>query len=180
MEPATWKNCRAEFAYDRSQGAFNDLVAPGTGPAEWEAFWSALGAGPFEVQAYRDGEPIPLPESARWVFSHREEASYSLSISAGNVSAGCTFNEYDLKLHIDPRGVVGESEFESVLAIMRFVAAAVRLPVFAVTEGGSAEHAFVRVTPDGQAEFLPRRSVRPGCARLWRCSIAFPRANRSR
>lgn len=44
MEAATWDTCWADFAFD---GALIDLLAPGTGDAEWEAFWSALRAGPF-------------------------------------------------------------------------------------------------------------------------------------
>jgi hypothetical protein len=171
MEPATWKNCRAEFAYDRSQGAFIDLVAPGTGPAEWEAFWSALRACPFEVLAYREHEPIPLPESAAWMFAEQEVASVYLCIVADGVTANIShFSHSEIRMHIDPREVLEDSAFESVLSIMRFVAAAVRLPVVVHTEGGSAEYAFLRVTPDGQAEYLPARSARRarrGCARLW-------------
>lgn len=58
MEAATWNTCRADFAFD---GALVDLLAPGTGPAEWESFWSALRAGPFGLRAFRDGKPIPRP-----------------------------------------------------------------------------------------------------------------------
>jgi hypothetical protein len=47
-----------------------------------------------------------------------------------------------------------------VLAIMRFVAAAVRLPVVAVAEGGNPANAFLQVSPDGQAAFLRAWSVR--------------------
>ncbi len=56
MEAATWNTCRADFAFD---GALVDLLAPGTGDAEWEAFWAALRAGPFALRASRDSEPIP-------------------------------------------------------------------------------------------------------------------------
>src|SRR5262249_33764499 len=64
------------------------------------------------------------------------------------------------KLDIDRREVVGKESFESVLALMRFVAAAVGLPVLAAPEGGTPRYAFLRVSPDGQAEFLPPASVR--------------------
>lgn len=133
MEAATWAACRADFAFD---GALVDLLAPGTGPAEWEALWADLRTGPFGLQAFLDGEPIPLPESAAWVFAEREVASVMVSVLSGTVTANCHFFGGDLELDIDPREVVTEAAFESVLAVMRFVAAAVRLPVFAVTEGG--------------------------------------------
>ena len=152
MKAATWANCRRYFAFD---GALVDLLAPGTGPAEWEAFWEALRAGPFGLQAFRDGEPIPLPGSAAWVFAEREAASVTVSVRAGTVTANCHFFGGDLKLDIDPREVVGEPAFESVLAVMRFVAAAVRLPLFAVAEGGTPAVAFLRVSPDGQAVYRP-------------------------
>jgi hypothetical protein len=169
VEAATRDNCRADFAFAQADGSFVDLLAAGTGPAEWEAFWAALRTGPFGVEACRDGESIPLPESARRVFAERDEASYKLFLSADNVTAGCTFHEDDLRLHINPREVVGESEFRSVLALMRFAAAGVRFPVFAVPEAFPPAHAFLRVSPDGRAEFLPAGSVRRTTAKsLWR------------
>ena len=58
------------------------------------------------------------------------------------------------------REVVAESAFESVLAIMRFIAMAVRLPVSAVAEGSSPKYAFLRVSPVGRAEYLPAGSIR--------------------
>ena len=164
MEAATWDLCRADFAFD---GALIDLLAPGTGPADWEAFWSALRAGPFGLRAFRDGEPIPLPDSAAWTFAEREVASVMVSVVAGGVTANCHFFGGDLELDIDPREVTSEAAFEAVLAVMRFVAAAVRLSVFAVAEGGTPAFAFLRVSADGQAVFLPAGSVRqaePGAA----------------
>ena len=152
MKPATWTNCRADFAFD---GALVDLIVPGTGPAEWEAFWATLRSGPFELRAFRDSEPIPLPDSAAWVFAEREVASVVVSVMVDTVTANCHFFGGDFEIDIDPREVVGEPQFESVLALMRFVAATVRLPVLAVCEGGRAEHAFLRVSPDGQAAYLP-------------------------
>jgi hypothetical protein len=157
MVAATWDNCRADFAFD---GALVDLLAPGTGPGEWEAFWSALRAGPFALRAFRDGEPIPLPESAAWVFAERETASVMVSVASGTVTANCHFFGGDLELDIDPREVTSAAAFASVLAVMRFVAAAVRLPVFAASEGGTPASAFLRVSPAGEAVFLPAGSVR--------------------
>lgn len=83
-----------------------------------------------------------------------------VSVLAGSVTANCHFFGGDLKLDIDPREVVADSAFESVLAVMRFIAVAVQLPVFAVAEGGTPAYAFLRVSPDGEAEFLPGGSVR--------------------
>jgi hypothetical protein len=151
VEAATWDNCRAEFAFD---GALIDLLVPGTGDADWEAFWSALRAGPFRLQAFRDGESIPLPESAAWVFAERGMASVMVSVQSGAVTANCHFFGGDLELDIDSREVTGPAAFESVLAVMRFVAAAVGLPVVAVAEGGRPAYPFLRVSRDGQAEFL--------------------------
>ena len=157
METATWDTCRADFAFD---GALIDLLAPGTGDAELEAFWTALRAGPFGLWAFRDVEPIPLPESAAWVFAEREVASVMVSVRSGTVTANCHFFGGDLELDIDPREVVTEAAFESVLAVMKFVAAAVGLPVVAVAEGGTPAFAFLQVSPCGQAAFLRAGSVR--------------------
>jgi hypothetical protein len=159
VEAACWDNCRDDFAFD---GALVDLLAPGTGPAEWEAFWAALRAGPFGLQAFREGEPTPLPESAAWFFAEREVAPVMVSVLAGPITAHCYFLGGDLTLDIDPREVVSEAAIESVLAVMRLVAAAVRKPVFAVAEGGRPDYAFVRVSPNGQAVFLKSGSVRHG------------------
>ena len=164
MEAATWDACRADFAFD---GALIDLLAPGTGDAEWEAFWVALRGGPFGLRAFRDGEPIPLPESAAWAFAEREVASVMVSVLSGTVTANCHFFGGDLELDIDPREVVGPAAFESVLAVMSFVAMAVGLPVVAAAEGGFPAYVFLRVSPDGQAAFLRAGSVRqaePGAA----------------
>ncbi|HEY7153320.1 MAG TPA: hypothetical protein VH575_05105 [Gemmataceae bacterium] len=155
MEVANWTNCRANFAYD--DGALVDLIAPGTGMAEWETFWAALRSGLFALKACRDGESIPLPESAAWIMAEREVASVMVSVMAGTLTANCHFFGGDLELDIDPREVVSESAFESVLALMRFVAGAVGRPVLAVPEGGNSEHAFLSVSPSGQAWFLPPR-----------------------
>ena len=159
VEAACWANCRADFAFD---GALVDLLAPGTGPGEWEAFWTALLAGPFGLQAFREGEPVPRPESAAWFFAEGEAAPVMVSVLAGPITANCHFFGGDLKLDIDPREVGSEAAFESVLAVMRLVAAAVRKPVFAGAEGGRPEYAFIRVSPDGRAVFLKAGSVRHG------------------
>ena len=151
MGAATWGTCRADFAFD---GALIDVLAPGTGDAEWEAFWLALRAGPFELRAIRDGEPIPLPESAAWIFAEQEVASVTVSVLSGTVTAICHFFGGDEILDIDPREVTSEVAFGSVPAVMRFAAAAIKLPVLAVAEAGTPEYAFLRVSPDGQAEFL--------------------------
>jgi hypothetical protein len=156
MEPATWANCRADFAFD---GALVDMIAPGTGPAEWEVFWKSLRKGKFGLKAFRDGEPIPLPESVAWVFSEQKVASVGVSVLAGSVIANCYFHGGDLELDIDPREVTNEAAFDSVLSIMRFIADALALPVFAVAEGSTPAFAFLRVSPDGQAVFLPSGSV---------------------
>lgn len=157
METATWDICRDDFAFD---GALIDLLVPGSGPAEWELFWSALLSGPFTLQAFKEDKPIPLPESAAWFFAEWEVASVGLSVFAGPIKANCHFFDGDLELDIDPREVLNDSAFESVLEIMRFIAAAVRLPVYAVAEGGSAAFSFLRVSPNGRAEFLPEGSIR--------------------
>ena len=65
-----------------------------------------------------------------------------------------------MELDIDPREVVTEAAFESVLAVMRFIAATVELPVVAVAENSTPVYAFLRVSPDGQAAFLRAGSVR--------------------
>jgi hypothetical protein len=151
MEAATWANCRADFSFN---GAFVDLIAYTAGSAEWDAFWAALRSGPFELRAYQDGEPIPLPETVAWFLAEQEKATVMVSVLSRTVTANCHFFS-DLELDIDPREVVSEEAFESVLALMRFVAAAVGLPVLASPEGGGPEHAFLRVLSNGQAEFLP-------------------------
>ena len=160
MEAATWETCRADFAFDGAAGALIDLLCPGTGAAEWEAFWAALRAGPFGLRAFRDGEPIPPPESAAWAFAERQLASIMVSVLSDAVAANCHFFGGDLELDIDPREVVTEVAFASVLAVMRFVAAAVGLPVVAVSENSGPASAFLRVSPDGQASFLRAGSVR--------------------
>jgi hypothetical protein len=101
-----------------------------------------------------------LPETAAWIFAEREQAGVMVSVRSGTITANCHFVGGDLKLDIDPREVVDAKAFESVLAVMRFVAAALGLPVLAVAEGGSPRYAFVQVSPDGQAVFLPPGSVR--------------------
>lgn len=145
LETATWENCRNHFVLER---ALIDLRVPGTKDPEWEVFWAALRAGPFELHAFRDGESIPLPESAEWVFIERERASVMVTVRAGTVTANCHFFGGDLELDVYPPEINTEAAFASVLAIMRFVASAVGLAMFAMTEGGSLEEAFLRVTPD--------------------------------
>jgi hypothetical protein len=150
VKPATWANCRRDFVFD---GALVDLIVPGTaGLAEWEAFWAALRAGPFGLRAYREGEPILPPETVAWIMAEREAAApVYVSVAAGTVTANCHFFGGDVRLDIDPREVVSEVAFESVLALMRFVAGAVGRPVLAVPEGGRQEHRFLTVSPTGEA-----------------------------
>lgn len=154
MDAATWEQCRQEFTCD--DGAFVDLQVPGTADQDWELLWSALRSGRFELSAYRDGESIALPESAEWALAEQQRAAVLVSVRLGSVTANCHFVGGDLELDIDPREVISEVEFESVLTIMRFVAAAVRRPMVAVSEGGTVAEAFLKVFPDGRAVFLPR------------------------
>jgi len=157
MELATWENCQADFVFD---GGFIDLQVPNSGAAEWDAFWVALRSSPFELTAYRDDETYSLPDTAAKMLAEREVASVMLSMRSGCVTANCHFFGGDLEFDIDPREVVNEQAFESVLSIMRFVAATAHHPVFATPEGGSVAYAFLRVNPDGQAVYLPKGSVR--------------------
>jgi hypothetical protein len=61
---------------------------------------------------FRDGEPIPLPELAAWVFAEREVASVTVSILSGTVTANCHFFG-DLELDVDPREVTSAAAFDS-------------------------------------------------------------------
>jgi hypothetical protein len=160
VEAATRDTCRADFAFAAECGAHIDLLVPGAGPAEWEAFWSALRAGPVGLRAFREDEPIPLPGSAAQVFAEDEGVSIGVWILAGNVTVTWHCICGDLKFGFDPRKAVGASAFEAVLAVMRLAAAAVRLPLLVTEEGARPESAFLRVWPDGRAEFLPAGSVR--------------------
>ncbi len=99
MEPATWEVCRYDFAFD---GALIDLIVPGAGPAEWDLFFTALRAGPFRLLTFRDGEPIPFPESLAWVFSEQEVAWTGVSVQAGRVTANCYFHGGDIEMDIAP------------------------------------------------------------------------------
>jgi hypothetical protein len=162
MEPATWENCRAEF--DRSYVA---LLVPGTGPAAWQAFWSALRSGPFEVLVLEEFDSIPPPKSVAWIFSRQEVVGRIILayVTSGAVTPFCYFNfegsDGDrTRLHIDCLEMVGAEAFKSVLVVMRFLAGALGLPVLAVEERGGLQDAFLRVSPDGQAVFLPAGSRR--------------------
>jgi hypothetical protein len=154
---ATWENCRADFAFD---GALINLLVPGTSDREWEDFWTALRAGPFELRAFRDSEPMPLPESVAWAMSEGVVASVMVSIQSGTVTANCHFFCDYPDLDLDPREITTEAAFESALTIMRFIATTTGREVFAVAEGSTPAFAFLRVPPDGQATFLQAGSVR--------------------
>jgi hypothetical protein len=159
MTTATWSKCSADFVFD---GAWVDLIAVGTDLREWELFIAALRSGPFSLQCYRDGETIPVPTSASWALAETSVATVCLSVQAGEVVARCHFFEGDLELDIDPREVVNEAAFESLLDLMRFVANAVGRPVIAAPEGGGLEEAFLCVDPNGEALSLKARGVRKG------------------
>ncbi len=154
MNVAMWVSCRPDFEYD---GALRDLIVPGTGEAEWEAVWAALRSGPFSLRAYRDGEPIPLPESVAWIMAEREVASVMVSIMVGTISANCHFFGGDFEVDIDPREITNEAAFESVLVLMRFLASAVKMQIFAVPEGCGRADSFLEVSPDGDALYIPPR-----------------------
>jgi hypothetical protein len=151
VKHATWEDCRADFAFD---GGLIDLLVPGTDDPDWEVLWTGLKSGPFEVKAFRDGEETPLPDSAMWAIAEREAANVLASVRSGAVTANCHFFGGEVELDIDPREVIGPAEFESVLAIMRVMAAATGRPTHAAGEGAGAVHAFLRMTPDGRAERL--------------------------
>ncbi len=157
MEPATWANCRADFAFD---GAWVDLIVPGADTlTHWETGWAALRGGPFALQAFRDSEPIPLPGSAAEIFDARERDSIMVSVRVGTLTANCHFVGGDLELDIDPREVADPTSFEAVLTLMRFMAATIGLPMIAVAEGGTPAFAFLSVSPEGQATYLPAGSI---------------------
>ncbi|MBI2922249.1 MAG: hypothetical protein HYY18_14445 [Planctomycetes bacterium] len=159
---ATWANCCAGFDVDpqgkptgsQSDGGLVDLIAPGTGPEEWEGFWAALRRGPFVLSAYRDGCPIPMPETAAWSLAETQTATMRVTVRTGTVSADCHFFGGDLEMSLDPREVSSEQAFQSLLALMRSIASAIRLPVLAAPENGGVARAFLRVRPNGQAESL--------------------------
>ena len=152
MEPATWRNCGAEFGwYD---GAFVDLIAFGTGLPEWESFVAALRAGPFRIACYRDGEPTHMVETAAAALAEREAANMLMSVQVDAITATCHLFGGDLELDIDPRDIASEAAFESVLGLMRFVSAAITQPVFASPENAGRKGAFLCVTPEGKATYL--------------------------
>lgn len=152
VNEANWDICQSDFNFD---GALIDLLVPDTDGAEWEIFWEALKSGPFELLAFQEGTPIPLPGSAAKMLEQRKKASVMVSIILGTVTANCHFFGGNLEMDIDPRQVTGEAGFQSVLEIMRFIATAADRPVYAVPEGSTLSNAFLRVLPDGQAVSLP-------------------------
>jgi hypothetical protein len=156
MEPATWDNCRADFVFD---GALIDLIVPGCGPREWELFWPTLRSGPFQLRGERDGEPFELPETIFEILKESETATMLASVLVDPITVNCHFFGGELDLDIDPREVVNEKAFESVLTFMRFVAGAIGRPVLAVPERSFPSNAFLHVTPAGQPMFIPPRST---------------------
>jgi hypothetical protein len=150
-EPATWDNCRSHI---EGGGVFIDLTVPDSGEAGWEVLLWALKAGPFELQTFSEDDPIPLPKSAAAAFvEQRDVQPVNVAIRAGAVTANCRFFGGDIDLDIHPEQVTDAAAFESMLAIMRFVAAALRLPVFAASYG-RYDAPFLRVSPDGTAMLL--------------------------
>jgi hypothetical protein len=150
-EPATWDNCRSHI---EGEGVFIELIVPDSREAGWEVLLWALKGGPFELLAYSEDDPIPLPESAAAAFiEQRDIQPVNVAIGAGPVTAHCRFFGGDIDLDVDAAQVEGAAAFESMLAIMRFVAGALRLPVFAVSYG-KVEEPFLRVSPDGAAMLL--------------------------
>jgi hypothetical protein len=153
VEPATWHNCRSHIYGD---GASLALMVPDSGLAGWEVLLWALKAGPFELRAFSENEPIPLPSSAAWAFTEqRDIRPVRVAVLAGAITANCRFFGGDIDLDIDPEQLTDEASFESMLAIMRIAAAALRLPVFAVSADQYTEP-FLRVSPEGAAMLLGR------------------------
>lgn len=151
MKTTTWELWQSEdFA-----GAFVDLIVPEAGPIEWEMFWQALRIGPFRLQTFRDGEPVALPESTSWFVSEREIASVYVSAMSDTVQMNCFYLDVGWDLDFDPREIVNEMSFKTMLNMMRFVAAAVAAPVFAVPEGDTdTQFALIQISPDGEVTFL--------------------------
>ncbi|HEX8911345.1 MAG TPA: hypothetical protein VF796_03220 [Humisphaera sp.] len=138
------------------------LVAPRTCGRDWETFLETMRAGPFRVGArFTGGGPAPLPTSAAAAFEAFESSPVYLTIECGSVVAHCHFFEpsAEVRLDIDPREVTDASRLESVLALMRHVAAALGRPVRATPESyGPREdferYDFLEVSPDGEAAML--------------------------
>lgn len=162
MEPATWENCRADFEKE-----FIDLLVPGKGLAVWEAFWAALRSGPFPVRLERKFKYLPLPRTVAWIFDLQqvEDRMITAEVPSGPVTARCFFDyagegEDYPRLSINCEEMVSAEAFDAVLAILRYLSRALAMPVFAVPEVRDPPDAFLRVSPDGQAVFLPPGPVR--------------------
>lgn len=158
MHPATWENCRSEFESEADAGALVDLIVPGTGAAEWELFWSALRSAPFGFRMYRDGEEIPLPDSASWALAEIQVASVMVSIAVHSITVNCHFFGGDLELDVAPREITNEAAYGAVLEVMRHIAHSLQMPMLATPEGAGVKRAFLKVLPDGRAFYLPLSS----------------------
>jgi hypothetical protein len=152
MTDATWESCQQDLAHHF--GGLLDLLVPGTNDADWERFWAALRAGPFPFQTLRDGEPIPPPESAAWIFAERETVGVIVRIDVHGLQANCHFFGGELEVDLDPREITGETAFASMLHLQHFLATTLNRPAFAAFEGDGAARAFVQMTPDGQSTYL--------------------------
>lgn len=163
MALATWENCRADF-----NRAYVDLLVPDAGPAAWQAFWTALRSGPFAVRLSQKFKSLPLPRTVEWIFDLQEvhDDMVTADVPSGPVTALCCFNyasnrDNAPRLSIDCEQVVGPEAFEAVLVLARYLAGAIGKPVLAVAEILGPDDAFIRVSPDGQAEFVPEGAGRP-------------------
>jgi hypothetical protein len=148
MSTLEWSQLRDEFAWE---GSWRDVSVSGTSIVDWKAGLSALEQSGF---ATRDDSQKQEASASNLREPFGDNLGQVVHFEVNGVELKCHFFvEGEIEFDLDPRQVTGQRQLDGLLAFMKSLATAVNKPVLLSPEN-MHESPFVRVSPDGECEYI--------------------------
>jgi hypothetical protein len=147
-----WNDVKSEFAWE---GSWRDISIGDVSLHDWQLVLDALRAEKFPMEFTVAGSRAELPQKVSEMFPRdAHDASRMLSVDRAGVRLNCHFfDENEIEFDLDPREVGGQAQLDAVVAFMKVLACATGR--FALmTPENMHEHAFIRVSASGTAEYI--------------------------
>jgi hypothetical protein len=143
----SWTEIASEFAWD---GSLRDIYVVGTTLGDWQRILDSLLERDSIVLVFSEnGEKIPIPPIAKFIFERRGEAAMMLEVTVGNIRVNCHFFcEEQVEFDIDPRDVRDEEDFEVIADFMSILADATGKPAI-LTHENIADAVILTMQPRG-------------------------------
>jgi len=143
-----WAEVARHFAWD---GAWRDIIVPGSSRKDWDLFLQTIKDGPWECSYRRDDEFGIIPASFSEI---DDDFAHTMIVKVFGEGLKCHFwTGGDIELDFIPTDVSGQRSLDELSEFCIWLSSAIGKPV-RVTEENDPEAAILEYRPNKSAEYL--------------------------